>query len=160
MKGLKNQERLAAASLEMPACIRDHHQIKKGKEIAPIPTINTVVLILFAFNFCFSLLSLSLLPSHCCVLSMFFSRSAFSVAEHCSHFQRLGCHTPALRASLIFNAHVVRVPSTVIDRFVPEQPCLAGWRLLSERAKRSNKERRRGGKKHINKTQTPTYTFQ
>jgi len=92
---------------------------------------------------------------------MFFSHSAFSVAEHCSHFQRLGCHASALRASLIFNVHVVRVPSAVIDRFVPEQPCLAGWRLLSERERReATKKGEEEEKTHINKTQTPTYTFQ
>lgn len=113
----------------------------------------------FTFNFfyfsffplCLSLFSFprsTSIPSHCCFLSLFFSHTPLSVAERCSHFQRLCCHAPALRASLIFNVHVVRVPSAVIDRFVPEQPGLADWRLLSDRARGGNKERSREGKKH------------
>lgn len=71
-----------------------------------------------------------------------------------------------MRAGLIFNVHVVRVPSVVIDRFVPEQPGLADWRLLSDRARRKQKKskKKKGAekKKHINKTKKGEnmYTFQ
>lgn len=128
------------------------------ENLMPIPIIKTHILHCFAFNFCFfSPLCLWLclsFPSALLFSSLFSTRTPLAVAERYSHFQRLDCHVLPLSPVWNFNVHVVRVPSGVIDRFVPEQH--RAWQagcLLSEAAE--EKQQRKGAeeeKTYINKT--------
>lgn len=127
----------------------------------PIPIIKTHILHSFAFNFSLSPFSLPAsdslslaFPSALLFSSLFSIRTPLAVAERYSHFQSLCCHTLPLSPVWNFNVHVVRVPSGVIDRSVPEQH--RAWQagcLLSEAAE--EKQQREGaeeGKTYINKT--------
>lgn len=133
------------------------------ENVMPIPIIKTHILHSFAFNFSLSLflpvsdsLSLSLaFPSALLFSSLFSIHTLLAVAERYSHFQSLRCHALPLSPVWNFNVHVVRVPSGVIDRSVPEQH--RAWQagcLLSEAAK--EKQQREGAeeekKTYINKT--------
>lgn len=131
------------------------------EKLMPVPIIKSHIPHCFAFNFCFfsSPLSLSVsdsfsFPSALLFSSLFSIRTPLAVAERYSHFQRLGCHAPPLSPVWNFNVHVVRVPSGVIDRSVPEQH--RAWQagcLLSEAAE--EKQQREGAeeeKTYINKT--------
>lgn len=130
------------------------------ENLMPIPVIKTHILHCFAFNFFFffffsSSVTLSLsFPSALLFSSLFSTRTPLAVAERYSHFQRLRCHAPPLSPVWNFNVHVVRVPSGVIDRSVPEQH--RAWQagcLLSEAAE--ERQQRKGAeeeKTHINKT--------
>lgn len=125
------------------------------EKLMPVSIIKTHIPPCFAFNF--SPLSVSdflfLLPLHFLFSSLFSIRTPLAVAERYSHFQRLGCHAPPLSPVWNFNVHVVRVPSGVIDRSVPEQH--RAWQagcLLSEAAE--ERQQRKGAeeeKKNIHK---------